>query len=371
MRQRLGRAAGPTVSVLAYEGMSAFELGIVTEVFGLPRPDLDVVWYELTICAERPGPARVIGGAALTTEHGLDTFVSAQTVIVPGVSDVHAECSAELIAALRQAHNQGSRIVSICSGAFALAAAGLLDGRRAATHWRYASLLQQRFPRVRVDPDVLYVDDGQVLTSAGSAAGLDLCVHLVRTDFGPSIANAVARRLVISPHREGGQAQFIEAPVAAAIDDDRITRSIAWALTHLDQPITVESLARYARMSTRTYLRHFKQSTGTSPIRWLITQRIQASLPLLETTGTPIEQVATAVGFDSAVTYRHHFAAALRTPPSAYRRAFRSTEHRHAEIPLPRANATPAGTSDPTAKRVPPERQYNSPATVREVDADA
>src|SRR5262245_27598789 len=321
---RLERTAGPTVTVLAYQGMSGFEIGIVTEVFGLPRPDLDVDWYDLRICAERPGPVRIIGGAALTTEYGLDTFASAQTVIVPGVSDVHARCSAELIAALGQAHNRGARIVSICSGAFALAAAGLLDGRRAATHWRYASLLQQRFPLVRVDPDVLYVDDGQVLTSAGSAAGLDLCVHLVRADFGPSIANAVARRLVISPHRDGGQAQFIEAPVAAAIDDDRITQSMAWALANLDQLITVESLARHARMSTRTYLRRFKQCNGTSPIRWLINQRIQASLPLLETTGTPIEEVATAVGFDNAVTYRHHFAVALRTSPSAYRRAFRT-----------------------------------------------
>ncbi|HKE52692.1 MAG TPA: transcriptional regulator FtrA [Actinomycetes bacterium] len=321
---RLDRAAGPTVAVLAYEGMSTFEMGIVTEVFGLPRPELDVVWYDLKVCAERPGPVRVIGGAALTTGYGLDVFAAAQTVIVPGVSDVHAECSNELVAALRQAHDRGGRVVSICSGAFALAAAGLLDGRRAATHWRYASLLQQRFPLVHVDPDVLYVDDGDVLTSAGSAAGLDLCVHLVRADFGPSIANAVARRLVISPHRDGGQAQFIEAPVASVVDDARITRTMAWALANLDQLITVESLARHARMSTRTYLRHFKQCNGTSPIRWLINQRIQASLPLLETTGTPIEEVATAVGFDNAVTYRHHFAVALRTSPSAYRRAFRT-----------------------------------------------
>jgi AraC family transcriptional activator FtrA len=322
----LQRVASRRVTVLAYEGMSAFELGIVTEVFGLPRPELDVAWYDLAICAERAGPVRLLGGATLSTGNGLDVFSSAQTVIVPGVGDVHADVSPDLVAALRRAHDRGARIVSICSGAFALAAAGLLDGRRAATHWQYADLLRQRYPNVLVDPDVLYVDDGDVLTSAGSAAGLDLCVHLVRGDFGPSVANAVARRLVIAPHREGGQAQFIEAPVADDIDDDRIVRSMAWALAHLDQPITVAALAGQAHMSTRTYLRHFKRSSGTSPMRWLIAQRVQASLPLLETTTASIDDIAVATGFEASVTYRHHFARAMRTSPSAYRRAFRSAE---------------------------------------------
>jgi AraC family transcriptional activator FtrA len=227
-----------------------------------------------------------------------------------------------VVTALRKAHRRGARVVSICSGAFALAAAGLLDGRRAATHWRYADLLAERYPQVLVDPDVLYVDDGDVLTSAGSAAGLDLCVHIVRTDFGPSIANAVARRLVIPPHRSGGQAQFIEAPVAD-VDDDRIARSMEWAMANLAQPLTVERLAARAHMSTRTYLRQFKRSSGTSPIRWLITQRVQASLPLLETTSASIDEIAAATGFETATTFRHHFARAMRTSPSAYRRAFR------------------------------------------------
>lgn len=320
----LGRVAGRRVTVLAYPGMSAFELGIVTEVFGLPRPELDVAWYDLAICAERAEPVRLLGGATLSTTNGLDVFASGHTVIVPGVSDVHGDVSPELVAALRRAHDRGARIVSICSGAFALAATGLLDGRRAATHWRYADLLARRYPRVLVDADVLYVDDGDVLTSAGSAAGLDLCVHLVRRDHGPSVANAVARRLVIPPHRDGGQAQFIEAPVTDAIDDDRIVRSMAWAMAHLDRPITVAALAAGAHMSTRTYLRHFKRSSGTSPVRWLIAQRVQASLPLLETTTASIDEIAEATGFESAVTYRHHFARAMRTSPSAYRRAFRS-----------------------------------------------
>ncbi|MGC4897257.1 transcriptional regulator FtrA [Micromonospora sp. DT31] len=312
----------PTVAVLAYEGMSVFEIGIVTEVFGLPRPELDLPWYELTICAESPGAVRVVGGAALHTDHGLDAFAAADTLVVPGVPDVHADPSPALTDALRAAHRRGARIVSICSGAFALAGAGLLDGRRATTHWRYADLLARRHPAVRVDADVLYVDDGDVLTGAGSAAGLDLCVHLVRRDHGPTVANAVARRLVVPPHRDGGQAQFIEAPVPGDPGDDRLTASMSWALANLNVPITVDRLARRAHMSTRTYLRHFARATGTTPIRWLIERRVQASLPLLETTTVPIEEIAAMVGFETAVTFRHHFTAGMRTSPSAYRRTF-------------------------------------------------
>ncbi|WBB77758.1 transcriptional regulator FtrA [Micromonospora sp. WMMD882] len=314
-----------TVSVLAFDGMSAFETGIVTEVFGLPRPEFDPPWYELTICAETPGPVRVLGGATLHTPYGLEVFAAAGTVVVPGVPDVTADPSPGLVAALRRAHARGARIMSICSGAFALAAAGLLDGRRATTHWRYADQLRRRHPTVTVDPDVLYIDDGNVLTSAGSAAGLDLCLHVVRRDFGAAIANAVARRLVIPPHRDGGQAQFVEAPVTDDPDDDRIARSMAWALAHLAEPITVDVLARQARMSARSYLRHFHRATGDTPIRWLIDRRVQASLALLETTDTPVEQIARAVGFASPVTYRHHFTRAVHTSPSAYRRTFHNT----------------------------------------------
>ena|SRR6266508_6672262 len=314
---------GPTVAVLAYPGMSAFETGIVTEVFGLPRPELDVAWYRLLVCAERPGPIPVVGGAALHTPYGLADFAAAGTVIVPGVPDVHADPSPELVAALRRAHARGARLVSICSGAFALAGAGLLDGRPATTHWRYAALLRRRYPLVKVDPDVLYVDDGDVLTSAGSAAGLDLAVHLVRRDFGPTVANAVARRLVIPPHRDGGQAQFIAAPVPHDPDDDRVARSMAWAVAHLAEPVTVAALARVAHMSTRSYLRHFARCSGTSPIRWLVAQRIQASLPLLEAGAVPVEEVGARVGFAHPATFRHHFTRAMRTSPSAYRRAFR------------------------------------------------
>lgn len=312
------------MSVLAYAGMSGFELGIVTEVFGLPRPELEVEWYDLTICAISPNDLPMLGRATLRTPYGLDTFARADTLIVPGVSDVHAEVPPELVAALRRAHRRGARIVSICSGAFALAAAGLLDGRRAATHWRYAELLARRYPAVTVDASVLYVDDGDVLTSAGSAAGLDLCLHIVRKDYGAAIANAVARRLVIQPHRSGGQAQFIEAPVAPTPEDDRVAATMQWALSHLDQEITVADLARRAHMSTRSYLRHFQRCSGTSPIRWLIEHRVQASLALLETSDASIEAIASAVGFATAATFRHHFTRLMRTSPSAYRRAFRS-----------------------------------------------
>lgn len=326
-----------TVSVLAYRGMSFFETGIVTEVFGLPRPEFDLPWYEVTVCAERPGPIPVIGRASLDTPHGLDVFAHASTVIVPGAPDVTADPSPELVAALRLAHQRGARVMSICSGAFALAAAGLLDGRRATTHWRYADLLHQRYPAVDVDPNVLYIDDGDVLTSAGSAAGLDLCLHIIRQDHGAAIANAVARRLVIQPHRDGGQAQFIEAPVTDAPDHDGVAHSMDWALEHLTQTITVETLSRHAHMSPRTYLRNFAKSTGISPIRWLINQRVQASLALLETTNAPIDNIAAAVGFDTAVTYRHHFTQTMKTSPTAYRRAFRTSP------------AAPALTSRPDA----------------------
>jgi AraC family transcriptional activator FtrA len=322
--KRDSRADRRTVAVYAFDGMSPFELGCVVEVFGLPRPELDVDWYELKVCAESTAPLRAVGGFTLATESGMDAFVAADTVIVPAVADVRGEVSPGLIRALRAADERGARIVSICSGVFALAAAGLLDGREATTHWRYADLLAERFPRVRVNPDVLYVDGGRVLTSAGSAAGLDLCLHLVRLDHGSKIANAVARRLVLPPHREGGQAQFIEAAVRPIGEDDAVARSLDWALAHLAEPIAIADLANIARMSSRSYLRHFARATGTTPLRWLVSQRIAAARPLLESTDAPVEQIGAAVGFADPATFRHHFTRGVGTSPSAYRRTFRA-----------------------------------------------
>jgi AraC family transcriptional regulator, transcriptional activator FtrA len=324
-----------SVAVLAYDGMSAFETGIVTEVFGISWPEIEVPWYSLTICAETREPVRVIGGATLQTPHGLDVLADAGTVIVPSVADPEREPSAQVVAALRWAHDDGARLVSICTGAFALAGASLLDGRRATTHWRHSDLLRRRYPRVEVDPAPLYVDDGDVLTSAGCAAGLDLCIHLVRRDHGAAVANAVARRLVIPPHREGGQAQYIEGPVVHDPEDDRVARSMTWMLENLNRPITLEQLADRAHMSARSYLRHFLRCTGTSPIKWLIARRVQASLPLLERTDLGVEQIAAAVGFETPVTFRHHFSQAMRTSPSAYRRAFQP----RATAPFPTADA--------------------------------
>ncbi|KAB2344729.1 helix-turn-helix domain-containing protein [Actinomadura rudentiformis] len=313
-----------TISVLAFDSMAPFELGSVVEVFGLPRPELDVPWYDLRVCSLERGPMRAVGGFTMTAENDLEVFAAADTVMVVAVPNVRGDVHPEVVAALRSAHDRGARVVSICSGAFALAAAGLLDGREATTHWRYAALLQQRYPMIHVNPDVLYVDGGDILTSAGSAAGLDLCLHLVRKDHGARVANAVARRLVIPPHRDGGQAQFVEAAVTEPAEDDAVARAMAWALAHLTDPITVADLARQAHLAPRTFIRHFNRQTGTSPLRWVITQRIMASLPLLEGGTMPIEEIGAAVGFESAVTFRHHFTRAMKTSPSAYRRTFRA-----------------------------------------------
>lgn len=317
------RAVHSTVAAYLFEGMSAFELGCVTEVFALPRPELGVPWYRFEACASTTRPMRALGGFGLVAQHGMDAFAAADTLIVTAVPDVRGEVPEELTRALRAARERGARIVSICSGAFALAAAGLLDGRTATTHWRYAEVFRERFPRVRLDPDVLYVDEGDVLTGAGSAAGLDLCLHLVRRDHGSAVANAVARRLVLPPHRQGGQAQFIEAPVGRTDRDDGVARSLDWALANLARPISVAELARRANLSPRSYLRHFSRATGTSPLRWLVNQRLAAARELLETGDESIEQVGAAVGFADPATFRHHFTRVVGTSPSAYRKTFR------------------------------------------------
>lgn len=316
-------ALGPTVAVYLFDGISVFEVGCVTEVFALPRPELDVPWYTFQACAETTGQMRALGGFGLVAEHDMGQFAAADTVIVTAVPNVRGEVSRELVRALREAYERGARVVSICSGAFALAEAGLLDGLRATTHWRYAEVFAARYPKVHLDPDVLYVDEGRVLTSAGSAAGLDLCLHLVRQDHGSAVANAVARRLVLPPHREGGQAQFIEAAVRPVPEDDGVARSLDWALENLAQPISVAQMADVARMSSRSYIRHFSRATGTSPLRWLVNQRLAAARAMLETGDAPIEQVGAAVGFADSATFRHHFTRAVGTAPSAYRRTFR------------------------------------------------
>jgi AraC family transcriptional regulator, transcriptional activator FtrA len=309
------------VAALVFDGMAAFELGVVVEVFGLDRPEVGVPWYSLTVCSPDPVPLRVVCDFALVPEHGLEALARADTVVVPAWPRVGEPVPDDVVAALVKAHRRGARLVSICSGAFVLAATGLLDGRRAATHWRYADALRGLHPAVDVDERVLYVDDGDLLTSAGSAAGIDLCLHIVRGDHGSAIANQVARRLVVAPHREGGQAQFIDRPVPDA-DDDRLQAAMAWALEHLDEPITVSQLAARAFMSVRTFTRQFRRATGSSPMAWLIEQRVRASMTLLETTDQPVEWVGAAAGFAAPASFRRHFRRVAGVSPSRYRRSF-------------------------------------------------
>jgi transcriptional regulator GlxA family with amidase domain len=279
--------------------------------------------YRVEVCAAHPGEVASSAGVPLHVAHGLELLETAGTVLVPGFDPTHWPPAATVLEALRAAHRRGARVGSICTGAFALAEAGLLDGRRATTHWRYAAQLAERYPHVAVDPDVLYVDEGDVLTSAGVAAGIDLCLHLLRRDHGASAANAAARQTVVAPHRSGGQAQFIERPVPAS-DHDGLEATRAWALERLEQPLTVGALARHACCSERTFARRFRAETGTTPLRWLIERRVEHARQLLERSELPIEQVAQRCGFGSAAVLRQHFRRATAATPSSYRTAFGS-----------------------------------------------
>ncbi|MFL6123233.1 helix-turn-helix domain-containing protein [Actinophytocola sp.] len=309
-----------TVALAVTDGMLHFELSLAHEVFAAAPDGVTVAWYDLTVC----GPVAVrFGRFRLEPDAGFDRLRHAGTVIVPGWADVHQDPPADLVDAVRAAHEAGARVVSLCTGVFVLAAAGLLDGRRATTHWAHTEALAARYPRIEVDPDVLYVDNGSVLTSAGKAAALDLCLHLVRLDHGSSVANAVARRLVVPPHRAGGQAQFVTTPVPAQ-DDHPLAGLFPWVIERLDQPLTVEDLARQARMSTRHLGRQFHAATGTTPLRWLLTQRIRHAQELLERTDDNIDTIAAATGMGTATTLRRHFNRTVGVPPDTYRRTFRA-----------------------------------------------
>jgi transcriptional regulator GlxA family with amidase domain len=295
----------------------AFDLSIPAQIFGR-EPDL----YDFAVCAPtREVPTET--GFSVMVDHGLEALAPADTVVVPGIGDHGWPVDDAVLEAVRAAAARGARIASICTGAFVLAAAGLLDGRRAATHWAYARRLARMFPAVDVDARVLYVDDGDVLTSAGVAAGIDLCLHMVRLDHGAEAANAVARRLVVAAHREGGQAQFVERPLSEA-QGDGLAATRAWMLERLGEPLTVADMARHAGYSARSFARRFAAETGTSPLRWLIGQRVEHARRLLEGTDLPVEHVAERAGFGTATALRQHFARALETSPSAYRRAFRA-----------------------------------------------
>ena len=310
-----------SVVAVGYGGLSIFELGIVVEVFALPRPELRVPWYRFKVCSVETGPLKAMGGITVGTSSGLGALNGAGTIVVPGWRDPDEPPPETLLRGLQRAYRQGARVVSICSGVFVLAAAGLLDGKRVTTHWRYAERLARRFPRIRVEADVLYIDEGRILTSAGSAAGLDLCLHLVRRDYGAEIANQVARRLVVSPHRDGGQSQYVSAPLPNE-HVRGLARLLEWAQHNLRRPLTVEGLARKAGMSARSFARHFLAETGTTPHRWLTHQRLLAAQRRLETTDGSVEEIAQAVGMQTAETLRHHFRRRFFTSPTAYRRRF-------------------------------------------------
>ncbi len=300
--------------------MATFEFGVAVEVFGLPRPELDP-WYTFSVCSVDENPLRATGGFTLTVDKGLGALRSAGTIIVPGWRDVGERPPEALTRALGRAHERGARLVSLCSGAFVLAATGLLDGRRAATHWRYASELSRRYPAIEVDSSVLYVDDGRLLTAAGSAAAIDLCLHLVRRDFGARVAAKVARRLVVSPHREGGQAQFVDTPMGPDSGDD-IAELMDWLRSRLKDEHRIESLAKHLHVSERTLARRFHQRTGTTPMRWLARERVRHAQLLLESTNLGVEDIARECGLGSAQLLRFHFHRAVGTTPTAYRTAF-------------------------------------------------
>jgi AraC family transcriptional activator FtrA len=309
-----------TVALAATDGMLHFEFAMACEVFVRDPTGLADPWYELVVCG--PGPAR-IGRFRIEPDDGLDRLAHADTVIIPAVADVDADVPPDLLDAVRAAHQAGARMVSLCTGAFVLAAAGVLDGLRATTHWAHTEALATRHPRVMVDPDVLYVDNGNVLASAGKAAAIDLCLHLIRRDHGSTVANAVARRLVVPPHRAGGQAQFVTTPVPAR-DEHPLANLFPWAMERLDRPLTVEDLARQANMSSRNLARHFRSVTGTTPLQWLSTQRIRRAQELLENTDDGIDAIAQAAGMGTATTLRRHFNRTVGVPPDTYRRTFRS-----------------------------------------------
>ncbi|WP_329560619.1 helix-turn-helix domain-containing protein [Kitasatospora sp. NBC_01266] len=308
-----------TVALAVTDGMLHFELALALEVFGADLTSVADPWYRLAVCG--PGAVRV-GRFRLEPDHGLDQLPRAETVIVPGWADVDVDPPGDLVEAVRAAHEAGARVASLCTGAFVLAAAGLLDGRRATTHWAHTRVLAARYPQVTVDPDVLYVDNGSVLTSAGKAAAMDLCLHLVRLDHGSSVANTLARRLVVPPHRDGGQAQFVTTPVPAP-DSHPLADLFPWVIERLDRPLTVEDLARQAGMSSRNLGRHFRSVTGTTPLQWLLTQRIRHAQELLETTTDSIDAIAAATGMGTATTLRRHFNRTVGVPPDTYRRTFR------------------------------------------------
>jgi AraC family transcriptional regulator, transcriptional activator FtrA len=315
--------AGPLVAVLAYDGLCTFEFGVAYEIFGLSRPEMGSNWYRYSICGIERESFTANGGLRVQATAGREVLHEADLIVVPGWRSIDAEVPAELIADLIRARARGARIMSLCSGIAVLAACGFLDGRSATTHWRYARTIRDRFPAIRLDPDRLYVDEGDVLTAAGSAAGIDLCLHVVRKDFGSEAANSVARRLVVPPHREGGQAQFIQRPILHEREGARLAPLIDWLRERLAQPHTIDTLAARAGMSLRTFQRRFEGATGLPPGVWLIAERVRLACEYLELdTQASLDDIAAACGFGTLASMRHHFRHRMGIAPAGYRMRF-------------------------------------------------
>ncbi|WP_329122584.1 GlxA family transcriptional regulator [Streptomyces sp. NBC_01465] len=315
------------VAVVLLDKVQPFELGVACEVFGIDRSEEGLPVYDFAVVSADGPVLSTHAGFTITTALGLDRLEEADLIVVPAGGDFSSRTfPPELLAALRHAVDRGALVLSVCSGVFVLAAAGLLEGRRCTMHWHHAEEFARQYPRAAVEPDVLYVQDGQIITSAGTAAGIDACLHLVRQEHGPQIANAIARRMVVPPHRDGGQAQFIERPLAAMERCDTVGEVLAWMSRHLEDEMTVEELAARAHMSPRTFARRFQQETGTTPYRWLLRQRVLYAQELLEGSDDTVDAIAGRAGFGTAAGLRHHFLRTLGTTPNAYRRTFRVTE---------------------------------------------
>ncbi|MBC9718738.1 helix-turn-helix domain-containing protein [Streptomyces sp. TRM66268-LWL] len=312
-----------TVAAHVPPGAGLLAVGIVGEVFGPHGADLP--GFDLALCTERPGQVRTDVGIPIAVEHGLERLAEADLVIALPGADFRTPAQAPVRDALRAAHARGATVAAHCVGTFALAEAGLLDGLRATTHWRFAGLLAERHPEVDVDAGALYVDEGQVITGAGAAAGFDLCLHLLRREFGATLANAVARDIVLPSHRDGGQAQYLAAPVPEDGEDERLAEVLAWARTQLHRPLPVAELARRAVMSRRTFARRFTAATGTTPHTWLRDLRLARAEELLESTDLPVEEIAHQVGYSSAAVLREQFVRRRGVPPRSYRRSFSAT----------------------------------------------
>jgi AraC family transcriptional activator FtrA len=317
---------GHLVAILAYDQLCTFEFGCAVELFALHRPELGIAWYDHAVCAAEPGPLRAMGGLKVQAPYGLGKLRRADTIVVPGWRNADETPPARLLSAIRAAHARGARVASICSGVFVLAHAGLLQGRRVTTHWRYAQKLADRFPDLQVDASALYVDEGSVITSAGSAAGLDMLIHLVRSDHGTKVANQVAQRLVLPPHRDGGQAQFVPRPLPHS-DGSPIARLIDLMRENPRATHTLDTLASHAGLGVRTLQRQFKQSTGQTPLEWLTRERIAIARELVEEhPSLSIDDVADLAGFGSPESLRRHFRLRGLPAPSRLRRQLSGAE---------------------------------------------